>query len=149
MGLSGLVVDPSSYWFVLVPSQTPKTTLGDSRSCWEWVWVYEALLVYTGSPPTPTHPSPHLGTPVGTGVAGQDPEAELAFAGALLSHDFSNFSAWHHLLQLLAPARNSSKKDAGVLPPKRLKEGKGFPIKIPRFCRIPQIFQPLPHLCGR
>ncbi|KAM9251661.1 geranylgeranyl transferase type-2 subunit alpha [Cariama cristata] len=54
--------------------------------------------------------------------AEEDPEAELAFAGALLSRDFSNFSAWHHRGRVLAPTRTpgSPGAEGGVLPPHRL-----------------------------
>nr|XP_021410736.1 geranylgeranyl transferase type-2 subunit alpha [Lonchura striata domestica] len=122
----------SSQSLLYKPSKpgNPKITLG---AHWEWVWAHEALLVYTGScrrgpqglggasqsllvctGALPVHAWEHRRAL----VAGQDPEAELAFAGALLSRDFSNFSAWHHRLRLLAPARG----EPGALPPEKLKE---------------------------
>nr|XP_041568842.1 geranylgeranyl transferase type-2 subunit alpha isoform X1 [Taeniopygia guttata] len=76
----------------------------------------QSLLVYTGG--LPVHAWEHRRAL----VAGQDPEAELAFAGALLSRDFSNFSAWHHRLRLLAPARGGGEGKPGALPPEKLKE---------------------------
>lgn len=147
-GLRGSGVPPSAYWFILVSSQyklgSPKTALGAPRPHWERVWVHPLLLVYTEScrhgpqglgggsqcllvytGALPVHAWEHRRAL----VAGQDLEAELAFAGALLSRDFSNFSAWHHRLRLLAPARNSGKGEAGVLPPERLKEGEAIPTE--------------------
>lgn len=68
-------------------------------------------------------------------AAEEDPEAELAFAGTLLSRDFSNFSAWHHRSRLLAPTRTPTSPGggAGALPPHRLQTGESPPPQNPTF----------------
>lgn len=76
-------------------------------------------------------------------AAEEDPEAELAFAGTLLSRDFSNFSAWHHRSRLLAPTRTPTSPGggAGALPPHRLQTGESPsppPKPHSRFPKTPQ-----------
>lgn len=104
-------MDP--YWFILGAAATGLRGLGAAPSAYWFILVF----------------SVHAWEHRRTLAAGQDPEAELAFAGALLSRDFSNFSAWHHRLRLLAPARKRGEGEAGALPPERLKEGARFPWK--------------------
>ncbi|XP_027527845.1 geranylgeranyl transferase type-2 subunit alpha-like, partial [Neopelma chrysocephalum] len=101
----------------------PEAALGAPQALLVYTGLYWFLLVFTGSDPQglpvpnwfilvafPVHAWEHRRAL----VAREDPDSELAFAGDLLSRDFSNFSAWHHRLRLLMPAGKP-------MPPDRLK----------------------------